>query len=338
MAALPLVSICVANYNGIDIIDACLASVYAQDCDFPIEIIVHDDASSDGSAQHIKGHHPRVRLIESGENVGFCVANNRMATMARGKYLLLLNNDAMLFSDALAALLNEATRLGLPSILSLPQFDAKTGDLLDIGALLDLFLNSIPNKYPDRREVGMVAGACMWIPKSLWEELGGFPDQFGSIGEDLYLCCRARLAGRPVIAIGQSGFRHWVGHSFGGGKIARQRLSTNKRRRALSERNKTFVMVITTPLPLLLWLFPIHLVTLLLEGIAISLAKRDRTIFTTIYGPVVTALWRHRRELAELRRLAQRTRRISVWKWLLVFRPMPYKVSMLLRYGMPELR
>ena len=41
----------------------------------------------------------------------------------------------------------------------------------------------------------MVIGACLWIQKGLWEELGGFPEWFGSIAEDMYLCCRARLAG-----------------------------------------------------------------------------------------------------------------------------------------------
>ena len=50
----PVVSICIANYNGIDLIDACIESVRAQDCRFAYEIIVHDDASGDGSAAHIR--------------------------------------------------------------------------------------------------------------------------------------------------------------------------------------------------------------------------------------------------------------------------------------------
>ncbi|MCZ7654266.1 MAG: hypothetical protein M5R42_08205 [Rhodocyclaceae bacterium] len=78
----------------------------------------------------------------------------------------------------------------------------------------------MPNRDPRRQDVAMVAGACLWIPKHLWDELGGFPEWFGSIGEDLYLCCMARLAGHPVRAPGTSGYRHGVGASFGGGKVS----------------------------------------------------------------------------------------------------------------------
>ena len=61
----PRISICIANYNGIDLIDACIASVRTQDCAAAVEIIVHDDASQDGSAAHIRTRHPDVTLIES---------------------------------------------------------------------------------------------------------------------------------------------------------------------------------------------------------------------------------------------------------------------------------
>src|SRR3546814_17849038 len=90
----------------------------------------------------------------------------------------------------------------------------------------------------------MFMGACVWIPKNLWVELGGCPEWFGSIGEDLYLCCRARLAGYRVESLNHSGYRHWVGYSFGGGKVKGDRLATTKIRRALSERNKSFVMIL----------------------------------------------------------------------------------------------
>ena len=67
------------------------------------------------------------------------------------------------------------------------------------------------------------------------------------VGGDLYLCCRVRLAGYPVRALGTSGYRHRVGQSVGGGKTAGGRLAKFYCRRVLSERNKTFVMVMTYP-------------------------------------------------------------------------------------------
>lgn len=334
----PAVSVCIANYNGIDLIDACIDSVRAQDFDLPVEIIVHDDASTDGSVGHIRAHHPDVHLIESRDNVGFCIANNRMAAAAKGEYLLLLNNDAALLPDALRTLHTEAARLGCPAILGLPQYDAETGALLDIGSRLDPFLNPVPNLDPKRNEVGLVMGACLWIDKRLWDELGGFPEWFGSIGEDLYLCCLARLASHPVRAPGHSGYRHRVGQSFGGGKLQRGQLSTTFKRRALSERNKTFVLATTYPAPFMQLLLPLHLVLLLIEGTLLSLLRRDPAYLARIYLPVFAGLATRYAQLRAERRRAMATRRLARAGFFTVFDPLPYKLRMVMRYGLPRVR
>ena len=59
----PIISVCIANYNGEEIIGPCLESVFSQEGDIPIEVIVHDDASTDGSIDFIQLHYPSVRLI-----------------------------------------------------------------------------------------------------------------------------------------------------------------------------------------------------------------------------------------------------------------------------------
>jgi GT2 family glycosyltransferase len=334
---MPRISVCIPNYDGIGLIDDCIASVRAQDCAAAVEIIVHDDASTDGSAAHIREKHPDVLLIESDANVGFCVANNRMARAARGDWLLLLNNDATLLPDALETLLTEAERLGRPAILGLPQYEAETGQLLDIGSRLDLFFNPVPNRDSQRNDVGMVMGACLWIDRALWEGLGGFPEWYGSIGEDLHLCCRARLAGHPVRALGTSGYRHRVGQSFGGGKLQRGQLATTFRRRALSERNKTYVLVTTCPAPFMQLLLPLHLLLLLLEGTLLSLLRLDPAYLARIYLPVFAALLQRRREIHAERRVAMAGRRVTTTDFFAVFDWMPYKLRMLLRYGLPRL-
>ena len=339
MSGQPAVSVCIANYNGLGIIDDCIASVLAQDFGFPVEIIVHDDASTDGSAQHIRDHFSEVRLLESVENVGFCIANNRMALVAKGEYLLLLNNDAALFSDALRTLHQAATAIGEPTILGLPQYDAVTDELIDIGSVFDPFLNPIPNLNKNRSEVGMVIGACLWIPRLLWKELGGFPDWFGSLAEDMYLCTLTRLDGYTVQTLGTSGFYHHVGKSFGGGKVTKEnRLVTSMKRRALSERNKSFVMALTYPAPMFQLIFPLHLVLLVLEGAALALIKREWILFQDIYLACLKALWRERGRLRRLRREIQAGRRVSIKQFFSVFGLMPHKFSMLLRHGLPEIR
>jgi GT2 family glycosyltransferase len=333
-----MISVCIANYNGVGMIDACIDSVHRQDCADAVEIIVHDDASTDGSAAHIRAHHPGVRLIEGTENAGFCVANNRMAAAAQGEYLLLLNNDATLMPGALEALLAESGRLGLPAILTLPQYDAETGELLDIGSLLDPFLNPVPNRDPACNEIGTVHGACLWIPKSLWQELDGFPEWFGSIAEDLYLCCRARLAGYQVRALGESGYLHQVGQSFGGGKAKVGRLVTTFRRRALSERNKTFVMVLCHPAPLLAILLPLHLLLITLEGLLITAALGTGSLWREVYAPLLPRLYAYKDELHRERCIAQASRNTTLAGWLKPVRWRLRKLELLLQYGLPEVK
>jgi len=334
----PVCSVCIANYNGKDYIDRCLQSVQEQDCSFPIEIIVHDDASIDGSVEYIRENYPDVVLIESKQNVGFCVSNNRMVARARGRYILLLNNDAELFADAVRTLHAEALSQKDSAILGLPQYEASSGRLIDLGSLFDPFLNPIPNLDSCRTEVGMVIGACLWLPRRLWDELGGFPDWFESLAEDMYLCCRARLEGYPVRVIACSGFRHWVGSSLGGGKVIETGLSTTRKRRTLSERNKSYVMLICYPTPFFELLFPLHVFLLLFEGVVLSALKTRPDLIQSIYLPCLRSLWTNRHRLRRVRRDVQSSRRIRGIQFFSVFLMIPHKLRMFFKHGLPSIR
>jgi GT2 family glycosyltransferase len=334
----PTVSVCIANYNGMDIIDACIESVLAQDCSFPVEIIVHDDASTDGSAQHIREHYPDVKLLESIENAGFCLANNRMVESASGEYVLLLNNDAALAPDALTTLYECALQQAPQGVLTLPQYDWETNKLVDRGCLLDPFYNPVPNHDSLRSHIAMVIGACLWIPRTLWHQLGGFPEWFESVAEDMYLCCRARLAGYPVQVTRHSHYRHHQGASFGGNRASGNRLVTTYRRRRLSERNKTFVMVLCSP-PLRLWLtLPLHLALLALEGVLLVIIRRDGKLWREIYGNVFTSLAEKASVLRQERKYIQATRSLSGRAYSRCFLWMPRKLQLLMRHGLPSLR
>jgi len=334
--ARPRVSVCIANFQGEALLPDCIDSVLAQGVD-DVEILVHDDASTDASLALLAARYPQARVIASAENVGFCVANNRMAEAATGDSLLLLNNDAALEADALRALLAEAARLGGDAVLSLPQHDWDTGALVDRGCLLDPFYNPVPNLDPDRADVAYVIGACLWIPRRLWRELGGFPEWFGSLAEDMYLCCAARLRGIPVRCIDGSHYRHRQGASFGGNR-AQGGLRSTYRRRALSERNKTWVLLACTPGPVVWPLLALHLFALYAEGAIVSLARRDARLWREVYRPVLPSLFARGAQWRSLRRDLQSHRRIGQWQWWRGFTWMPRKLAMLWRHGLPELR
>lgn len=333
-----MVSICIANYNGMEIIDECLRSVMAQQGNIAIEILVHDDASTDGSVAHIRAHYPHVQLIESDTNVGFCIANNRMVARARGQFVLLLNNDAALYPDGLLTLHAEAERLGRPAILTLPQYDATTGALVDRGCLLDPFYNPVPNLNSDRQDVAMVIGACLWIPKNLWKEMGGFPEWFGSIAEDMYLCCRARWAGYPVRALPVSGYRHRQGASFGGNKPQGHRLSTTFRRRYLSERNKLQVMLLMSTAMRLVWLLPLHGVLCLVETLALCLVRTSWDYALQVQWPAWRDVWRRSGHLWQERRHIQANSRATGRDYGSAFAYFPRKLALLWKYGVPRFR
>jgi glycosyltransferase involved in cell wall biosynthesis len=334
----PVCSICIANYNGRGFVEKAIESVLRQDCDFPVEIIVCDDASSDGSAAFVRSHFPEVKLLEASVNAGFCASNNRMALQARGSYLLLLNNDAELFPSALRLLYDAARREKSPVILGLPQYNAFTGELIDRGSLLDPFLNSVPNANESRSITALATGACLWIPNVLWREVGGFPPFFDSVAEDTYLCCSARLRGYQVKIVLGSGFRHRIGSSLGGGKVVSGKLSTTFRRRSLSERNRVFVQAILCPAPIVYPLLSLHIVLLVLEGIILSIVKQNMDIWHKIYLPTFRGLKTFKNEIAILRKKTQKKRRISILSYFSLFTLIPHKLLMLIKYGVPLIR
>lgn len=333
----PRISVCIANYNGEHLLRDCIDSVLAQDAGADVEILVHDDASQDDSLAFLATVYPQVRAIASSVNVGFCVANNRMAEQARGEYLLLLNNDAALDANALRAFLSEATRHGSDAILTLPQYDWAKDTLVDRGCLLDPFYNPIPNLDPARRDVAYVIGACLWIPRRLWRELGCFPEWFGSLAEDMYLCCAARLRDVPIRCIDGSRYRHKQGASFGGNR-ADEGLRTTYRRRALSERNKTWVMLVCTPGGIVWPLLVLHLVLLYAEGVAVSMLRRDARLWREVYRSILPNILASRTEWTALRQRVQAARATTLRNWWRAVVWMPRKLTLLWRYGVPEVR
>lgn len=332
------ISVCIANYNGGEYVLDCIASVYAQRGDFSVELIVHDDASTDDSAARIRAAFPDIKLLISDTNTGFCISNNRMVEAARGRFILLLNNDAVLRPASLDALFSRATASHARDVMGLPQYTLVDDSLVDRGYRTDPFLNPIPIFASDTHEAGIATGACLWIPRQVWDEVGGFPAWFGSIAEDIFFCVAARLLGHRVVILEKPGFDHWIGRNLGGGKIIAKRLSTTVRRRALSERNKTYVLLMCYPAWALAIILPIHALLLLAEAMFLIITGSGLSKVKEIYGKLPSALWRHRRETLQWRKRLMQERRAS---WRTFFSQsswLPHKLALLLRHGKPELK
>jgi len=101
----PILSIVIVNYNTRDLLRACLASL--QKSEFAnLEIIVVDNASSDGSAAMVESEFPEVRLLAQDENTWFCGGNNIGSRAANGRYVLLLNPDTVVAPNALKCMVD----------------------------------------------------------------------------------------------------------------------------------------------------------------------------------------------------------------------------------------
>jgi N-acetylglucosaminyl-diphospho-decaprenol L-rhamnosyltransferase len=216
------VSILIVAYDCSDAVRECLGSIYQQTRDVTFEIIVVDNASHDGTALMIRDQFPEVRLLSKNENLGFARGVNLAAAEARGVHLLLLNPDTVVHEGTVRSLLEFARRhpshgiyggrtltpngevdpsscWGQPSPWSLFCFATlltvafKRSRLFDPESLGRWQRDSV-------REVGMVTGCLLLVPRGLWDELGGFDPRFFMYGEDADLSRRAIKRGlRPVI-------------------------------------------------------------------------------------------------------------------------------------------
>jgi GT2 family glycosyltransferase len=88
-----VLSICIVNWNTRELLRACLHSLYRYPPDEPFEVIVVDNASTDGSAEMVRQAFPQVILIANSENRGYAHGNNQAIQRARGEFILLLNPD-----------------------------------------------------------------------------------------------------------------------------------------------------------------------------------------------------------------------------------------------------
>jgi GT2 family glycosyltransferase len=201
---LPSVSIIVVNYNGSAFIDACLESL--ERAGGYRELIVVDNASTDGSPETIERRFPSVRLVRAGSNLGFAAGNNLGARNASGDVLVLFNPDAFATPGWLEALLSPFEDSGI-WVASPKIYRGKPGETTTIdsaGCDLEYPLGEGPprgyfeidaGQFDERADVAYCAGAAFAIRRGTYEAFGGLDDSFFSYAEESDLCWRVRMRG-----------------------------------------------------------------------------------------------------------------------------------------------
>ncbi|MFT3928651.1 MAG: hypothetical protein QM709_00005, partial [Spongiibacteraceae bacterium] len=204
------------------------------------------------------------------------------------------------------------------------------------GHNLDFFSNAIPITTPKLTPAAAVMGSCLWINTALWNYIGGFPEWFGSMAEDLFVCSAARLSGKKAYCVNHSGYDHHVGFSFGGGKAVNGTLKLSIKRRHLSERNKLFVIYMCYPGATSFITLLIAIPCLIAEGLVIAASHRNVHILIDIYIDAIKSLFLNRLLLKAERKKLQAKKHVSVREFFQGYKIIPRKISLLLRHGIPR--
>ncbi|WP_407277707.1 glycosyltransferase family 2 protein [Aromatoleum evansii] len=226
----PDVSVLIVNYNGLRFLDECLESIKTAFSRYSYEVVVVDNASSDGSQAFLQARSD-IRYIESLENTGFTGGNNLAARSARGKVLLLLNNDTRIEGqlDSLIdqALAEQVGAAGSRLVYSDGRTQFSVGfhhrpirlvlswlGLEKKHRLPSIFrrMETDPAYYEQSHTpVDWVSGACLATRREIWERLCGFDEAFFMYCEDVDYCLRVRNAGFGIAFVAETLVIHYEG-------------------------------------------------------------------------------------------------------------------------------
>ncbi len=225
-------SIIIVNWNSRELLQKCLSSIYDNTNMLTIEVIVVDNASSDGSADMVAGRFPQVGLIRNKHNYGFARGNNQGFLRSKGKYVLILNPDTEVVNDALLKMvgylkLNKEVgavsgRLVYPDG-TFQRYYSRFPTFLSI--LTTWFLpRTIAHKSKPTRaylmldddfskeiEVPQPAGSCLMVRRDLFLEEDFMDEQFPIFFNDVDLCRRVYDKGLKIFVLPAAEIIHCKG-------------------------------------------------------------------------------------------------------------------------------
>ena len=225
------ISIIIVNWNTKDLLRDCLDSIYKTIDPLTYEIIVVDNASSDGSMAMLAAEYPQVKIIANKENRGFGAANNQGFAVMEGRYALLINTDAILTAGAVQKLWDFAEANPRAAIVCGQLLNAdgsKQNSIAAFPTLLTLAVNTslleylFPRRYPSKRyghagplEVDSAIGACMMIRKKALDEVSFFDDRYFFFFEETDMAYAMKRSGWQIYQVPDALIYHLQGQSIG---------------------------------------------------------------------------------------------------------------------------
>lgn len=224
-------SFIIVSFNTKELLANCLESVYRTAGDLEGEIIVVDNASSDGSQEMIKDRFPGVKLLANDTNRGFAAANNQAFRIMQGRYALLLNSDAALTPGAARELfdfMEGHPRAAIAGAQLLNANGTKQNSIAPFPGLPTLLGNEtllellFPRRFPGKRReyrepipVASVIGAAMIVRREALAEAGLFDERYFFFFEETDLARFLSQAGWSIYHVPRARIYHFQGKSVG---------------------------------------------------------------------------------------------------------------------------
>jgi len=210
----PKVSVIIVNFNGKNLLEKCLNSLFKIDYE-NFEVILVDNNSTDDSVEFIRKNYASIILIKLDSNKGFAEPNNIGSKSAKGEYLLFLNNDTVVtpnFISEMIKVIENNDQIGIcQSLLLKPNNTVdSSGDFID-GLGVVFSSKKIPNNI---EKISSAKGASLLIRKKLFTDLGGFDKKFFATFEDVDLGWRTWILGYNVVIVPKSIVYHVGGQTI----------------------------------------------------------------------------------------------------------------------------
>lgn len=214
------ISICMVSLNCWAVLKDCLESLRDSQPTVTYEVIIVDNASTDGTPELVEREFPDVRLTRNSYNAGFTKATNQGIEQSSGRYILWLNTDTILRPgslDMLHAFMEQNPSVGIagPKVLNPDgsfQPQCKRGMPTPLASLA--YMLGLHKFWPQSPRLGQyllthlpvdrasqvdaVSGCCLLARREVWEQIGRLDEQIFAFGEDIDWCVRAKRAGWQV--------------------------------------------------------------------------------------------------------------------------------------------
>ena len=264
------IAIVILNWNGVRLLEEFLPSVVAHSTE--ADVYVADNASTDTSIAFVEKHYPDITIIKNKENGGYAKGYNDALKHVHAEIFCLLNSDVAVTPNWLQPIIEVYQNQPEIAIIQPKILDYKNKEYFEYAGAAGGFIDKLgypfcrgrifqalekdKGQYNDVMEIFWATGACLFIKQEVFNELGGFDEDYFAHQEEVDLCWRAQNRGYKVYYVGNSTIYH-----LGGSTLS----NMNPKKTFLNFRNSLFSIIKNIPTKRAIGII---LARLLLDGIA----------------------------------------------------------------------